>query len=181
MDIYNFSPLTGEYVATSTARLDPLEGKPMIPANATDVAPPAALAGHVRIFADGAWSQVEDNRGTAYWADGVRHEINAMGDTVPAGASLSAPPPPPITAAQVKAEANRRILAIVPEWKQRNLTAQAAQLAEKGRGNWSTEELAAWDTGLAIWAQVKEVRDASDLIEETAPIPTDFTDDSYWP
>lgn len=92
---------------------------------------------------------------------------------------LERPAPEP-TAQQIKAEANRRILAIVPDWKQRNLTAQAAQLAEKGRANWTADELAAWDAGLAIWAQVKAIRDASDVIEALSPRPANYVDDAYW-
>jgi hypothetical protein len=70
---------------------------------------------------------------------------------------------------------------IIPEWQQRNLTAQAAQLAEKGRANWTAEELAAWDAGQAIWDQVKAIREASNLIEAMEPIPTDYTDNGFWP
>jgi hypothetical protein len=87
----------------------------------------------------------------------------------------------PITAEQIKAEAHRRIVAIIPGWQQRNLTAQAAQLAEKGRANWTAEELAAWDAGQAIWDQVKAIREASNLIEAMEPIPTDYADNGYWP
>jgi len=91
------------------------------------------------------------------------------------------PEPDPITADQVKAEAYRRIIAICPEWKQRNLTAQAAILAEKGRANWTAEELAAWDAGEAIWQQIAAVRAASDVLEAMDPIPDDYTSDGYWP
>jgi hypothetical protein len=83
--------------------------------------------------------------------------------------------------ARVKAEASRRILEVVPEWKQRNLTAQAAQLAEKGRANWTAEDLAAWNAGMAIWAQVAAVRAASDAIEAMAEIPADVADPALWP
>lgn len=82
---------------------------------------------------------------------------------------------------RIKAEAHRRIILIIPEWKQRNLTAQAAVLAEKGRANWTAEELAAWDAGEAVWAQVQAVRTASDALEAIDPIPTDITADQYWP
>ena len=96
--------------------------------------------------------------------------------------------PPVPTAAEVrarmilwvKAEAERRILAIVPAWKQRNLLARAALLAEKGRDAWSDAELAEWNAGEAIWAQVVAIRTASDRIEAMTPIPDDFTADSHW-
>jgi len=90
------------------------------------------------------------------------------------------PTPAPITAQQVKDEAYRRIIAICPEWKQRNLTAQAAILAEKGRANWTAEELAAWEDGEAIWAQIAAVRAASDVLEAMDPIPDDYIDDKHW-
>lgn len=90
-------------------------------------------------------------------------------------------PPTPTTPQQVKDEAYRRIIAICPEWKQRNLTAQAAILAEKGRANWTADELAAWEAGEAIWSEIAEVRTASDTIEAMDPIPLDYTDDKYWP
>jgi hypothetical protein len=80
----------------------------------------------------------------------------------------------------VKAEAARRILEICPEWKQRNLTAQAAILAKKGEANWTPEEQAAWGAGEEIWAQIAAIRAKSDALEAMDPIPADFKDDSYW-
>lgn len=81
----------------------------------------------------------------------------------------------------VKAEAYRRIIAICPEWKQRNLTAQAAILVDKGRANWTTQELAAWDAGAALLADIAAIRAASDTIETADPRPSDVTDDAHWP
>lgn len=83
--------------------------------------------------------------------------------------------------AAIKAEARRRIAEFVPEWKQRNLTAQASILAEKGRANWTAQELAAWEAGEAVWAQVEAIRAASDALEAMDPLPTDYADDTYWP
>lgn len=86
----------------------------------------------------------------------------------------------PATAEMVKTEAGRRIVAICPEWKQRNLTAQAAQLAKKGQANWTPEEQAAWDAGEALWNQIAAIRTKSDLLEAMDPIPVDYTLDTYW-
>ncbi len=86
----------------------------------------------------------------------------------------------PATAERVKAEAYRRIIAICPEWKQRNLTAQAAQLAKKGEANWTPEEAAAWAAGEAIWNQIAAIRAASDVLEAMDPIPMDYPLDMYW-
>lgn len=79
----------------------------------------------------------------------------------------------------VKAEAYRRIIALCPEWKQRNLTAQAAQLAKKGEANWTQAEADAWAAGEALWTQIAAIRAASDTIEALDPIPDDFSE--YWP
>jgi hypothetical protein len=87
---------------------------------------------------------------------------------------------PAPTEAQVRAEAARRILAIAPEWKQRNLTAQAAILAKKGEANWTPEERAAWDEGEALWNEIAAIRAASDVIEAMDPIPHDYTADARW-
>lgn len=81
---------------------------------------------------------------------------------------------------EVRAAAARRILEICPEWKQRNLTAQAAILAKKGESNWTPEEAAAWAAGEFIWGQIANIRAKSDILEAMDEIPADFTDDSYW-
>lgn len=93
------------------------------------------------------------------------------------------PPLPTLTEhiAATKAESSRRIVAILPEWKQRNLTAQAAILAEKGRANWTADELAAWEAGAALWAKVAAIRAASDVIEAMEPIPRHVSADDLWP
>lgn len=82
---------------------------------------------------------------------------------------------------QVKAEAYRRIITICPEWQQRNLTAQAAQLAKKGEANWTPEEAAAWAAGETLWGQIAAIRAASDVIEAMDPIPANFYDLPDWP
>lgn len=79
----------------------------------------------------------------------------------------------------VKAEANRRILELLPEWKQRNLTAQAAILLEKGRANWTSDEAQAWTDGEELWGQVNTIRAASNRIEALPP-ETDLSDDALW-
>ena len=97
------------------------------------------------------------------------------------GTDYAPPAPANVTVDQVKAEAQRRILTIVPEWKQRNLTARGTVLAKKGEPNWTAAEQTEWDAGEAIWAQVEAIRAASDVLEATAPIPQDFTDNKHWP
>lgn len=65
----------------------------------------------------------------------------------------------------VKARTMSQILALCPEWKQRNLTAQAAVLVKKGVQNWTADDQAAWDAGEAIWSQIAALRAASDILE----------------
>lgn len=67
--------------------------------------------------------------------------------------------------AAVKAEAGRRILAIIPDWQQRNLTARAAVLAAKGQANWTADEAAEWSAGQALWNRANAIRTASNAIE----------------
>ena len=89
----------------------------------------------------------------------------------------------PVTAAEVKAEAYRRIIRIIPEWKQRNLTARAAELAMKvaAGGTLTAAEQGEWDAGQVIWDKIKAVRAASDTIEAMSPIPRDFRARAEWP
>jgi len=63
---------------------------------------------------------------------------------------------------RVKAEAGSRILAVLPDWKQRNLTARAVELTALGQANWSAEELAEWQAGQALWDWVKATRAATE-------------------
>jgi len=91
--------------------------------------------------------------------------------------------------ADIKVEANRRILAIVPEWKQRNLTAQAAQFAKQVADGipLTVEQQAMWDAGVAIWTEVAAIRTKSDELEASVDpmdletVQTfDVTDDATW-
>lgn len=80
----------------------------------------------------------------------------------------------------VKQEAGRRILAIAPEWKQRNMLARSAQFLRIGEANLTQEQR---DEVLAIeliWETIQMIRAKSDLIEAMDPIPPDYTDDKYW-
>ncbi len=84
--------------------------------------------------------------------------------------------------AAIKAEAYRRIVAIIPEWKQRNLTAEGVELLSKlADGQTLTaQEQTARTKNLAMWAQVKAIRTKSNELEAMDPVPDDFTDDKYW-
>lgn len=70
--------------------------------------------------------------------------------------------------AETKAEANRRILAILPEWKQRNYTARAVE--KVAAGEVGDDE---WNAMSAAWTAIKAVRVASDAIEAEIATLTD--------
>lgn len=57
--VYNYHPVTLEYVGSSEATESPLEpGVYLIPAHATEIAPPAKQDGNVRVFKNDKWGYV---------------------------------------------------------------------------------------------------------------------------
>ena len=63
MKIYNYHRDTGEFINESIANESPLEpGVYLIPANATQIKPPAVSANEAAVFVDG-WQVVPDFRG----------------------------------------------------------------------------------------------------------------------
>ena len=80
----------------------------------------------------------------------------------------------------VKQEASRRILAIAPDYKQRNMLARSVELLRIGETNLTQEQR---DEVLAIeliWETIQMIRARSNAIESMQPIPPDYTDDKYW-
>jgi len=69
---------------------------------------------------------------------------------------------------ETKAEANRRIVAILPEWKQRNYTARAVE--KLAAGEVGDDE---WNAMNAAWTAIKAIRVASDGIEAEIAALTD--------
>lgn len=68
--------------------------------------------------------------------------------------------------AQIKQAASDHILAVLPEWKQANMTARAVELAEIRESREMTAEESAEHQALhAAWAWVRSVRTASDVAE----------------
>lgn len=100
-------------------------------------------------------------------------EIAAMLDDLAA--------PEKVTASDIKAEAERRILRIAPEWRQRNAIARGLELLEKRDGG--TALTAAEEAERAaiqgMWSAIKAIRARSDELERT--LPDDYQDDARWP
>lgn len=79
----------------------------------------------------------------------------------------------------IKAEARRRILAVMPEWKQANATARMLEKLSLGE----TAD-AEWQQGQSAWNWIKSVRAHSDELEAQAafaedPLSIDIT--AGWP
>lgn len=68
--------------------------------------------------------------------------------------------------AQIKQDAAEHILAVLPQWKQANMTARAVELAEIRESRAMTaDESAQHQALLGAWAWVRSVRTASDVAE----------------
>lgn len=77
----------------------------------------------------------------------------------------------PIRARQINAEAYLRIVAIAPEYKQRNMLAKGLALLNKGKENWTPLEAAVVADLEATWATIDAIRAASDEAIETGSDP----------
>lgn len=95
MNIYNYHPVTKEYLSTSTARVDPLEpDRLLIPAFATDTPAPSVGKNEVAVF-DDKWIIKKDLRGVVYWLeDRSEHVITRIGEIVPVDGFSKKPPTP---------------------------------------------------------------------------------------
>ena len=97
MKIWDISPVDGTVINHDgrDCPLDPMNGRPKVPGNATTSPPPTTGENEAATFVGDAWTVVADWRGHVYWrADGSRHEISELGVEPPADALDEAPPEP---------------------------------------------------------------------------------------
>jgi hypothetical protein len=115
--VYKYDEKTKEYLGKTEALLDPLETQLqqkeiyLLPADATFSAP-TLQQGYVSVFKEGAWENIEDNRGKEYWLPEDKYgaparEIKELGP-LPEGAMLTAPER---TLDEVKADKVQRLKA----------------------------------------------------------------------
>nr|DAM44360.1 MAG TPA: tail fiber assembly protein [Caudoviricetes sp.] len=115
--IYKYDEKTKEYLGKAEALLDPLETQLqqkeiyLLPADATFSAP-TLQEGYVSVFKEGAWENLEDNRGKEYWLQEDTYgtparEMKELGP-LPEGATLKAPER---TLDEVKADKVQRLKA----------------------------------------------------------------------
>ncbi len=81
LTIYNFHPVTGEFVGSSAADPSPREqGVWLVPAYATQTAPPAKPEGEAVVFKDGQWTTIPDYRGETWWYQGKEAIVSFIGE-----------------------------------------------------------------------------------------------------
>jgi hypothetical protein len=86
-----------------------------------------------------------------------------------------------VTKEMIKAEAQRRILARLPYWKQSNYNAKMNELnmLHNINGSWTAEEQAIVDYLKSEWLWAEGIRNKSDELELS--LPEDYQDDEHWP
>jgi len=120
------------------------------------------------------YEEVGKSHGQHQSLTGPTHSLN--GDTITATYEAVYDPVEHIREQKIsacKATAGSLIVQFIPEYKQRNLLAQGVILGDKGRANWTAEELAAWDAAQVIWGIVSAVRTASNDFEVAIAAETD--------
>lgn len=138
MKIYNYHPITGEYIGESHADESPLEqGVYLIPACATEVMPPIVGEKEAAVFVDGAWLVVKDYRRTTVYDTANREAVvvEKLG-TLPPNYTET-PPPADITAKWDSAA--RQWIADLPAMQ--NLKWDEIKAAREAAGNAPIEYL----------------------------------------
>lgn len=94
MQIHHYHNETGEYVGTTEAFLDPIEKTPLIPAYATNQAPPEIGVEQVAVFGGDSWTVKDDYRGKEYWSADKEYlgVVDFIG-SLPSGATTVKPLP----------------------------------------------------------------------------------------
>lgn len=70
----------------------------------------------------------------------------------------------------IKEQARKRILAVLPEWKQANATARAVEMVASGQASGPE-----WEAMQTAWAWVKAIREYSNSLEQQAAQMSDPT------
>lgn len=94
--VYNLTHSSHELLSVSDADESPLEpGVYLLPALATFDEPPPQLPGKVRQYKDGAWIQVDENRGSWFLADQSQIEVVELSGEFDTTGKTRTPPPGP--------------------------------------------------------------------------------------
>ncbi len=107
------------------------------------------------------WSEMLANQGKRRWNGHALEEYSSAFD-------------PALVLAFIKGAAYDVILAIVPMWKQINMTAKSVEIADKkAQGTATDEEVALSEQIRAVWAKTEAVRAKSDELEEAYVLAAD--------
>lgn len=180
MNIYNYHPVTGEFLNESEARVDPLDPENhLIPADATTENPPTGGQDETPVFDGGTWILTPDHRGKICYVKDTREAVvlDDLGD-IPATLTKLVPTDfsewdggqwvidkPAAVAAKTNIcnnEAERRISLIMPDWMNRRHREQK-DLVTKGKRPSTKLPEAEYELKQE---QCDAVRDASDTIND---------------
>ena len=148
MKLYHYDN-EGIYIGELEARQNPRTGEALIPANVTELAPPVTGENQVATFKESAWKIEDDFRGVKYWdADGKEHTIEEIGETIPNGALMEAPP-------QSLEESQSQALSQIENDYATALLASVGNPTEAERDTWpiKRECALAYQAGVATEAQ----------------------------
>jgi hypothetical protein len=97
MQVYNYHPITGEYVGKGVADPSPAEpGEFLLPAFSTSIEPPVPGSNQAAVYQSGAWALVPDYRGSTWWKqDGTQYIIDELG-TAPEATDTDHDPRPSV-------------------------------------------------------------------------------------
>lgn len=117
--IYDYKEDTGELIGSRTARLDPLDGLPLVPRNATLETPPEVDDNQVAVFSNNLWSTVSDYRGDYWDVDGNSVLVTELGESLPQGL-LTVKPAPTDASYAATHRATRNYLLSETDWRFRS-------------------------------------------------------------
>jgi len=131
MKIYNYHPVTKEYVSESLADADPLNvGGWLIPSNATNIAPPNTGNHEASIFMNNNWVIVADFRGFKYFQnDGTEITIEDLGKSPTDDPEYYGNDAPQLSLSELKSLKNTEINAARLSANQTTFTYQGKQVA----------------------------------------------------
>lgn len=170
MKVYNYHPVTKEFISETDADESPLEpGVFIIPGSATTVAAGTPADGSKRVFSTGTqlWSDVEDHRGVDIYATatGASQKVQDLGP-VPAGFTLLVPGEN--TSWNGSAWAFDSAKALVKIRAQRNGKLMASDFTQLPDVLLTVEQKAAWAT------YRQELRDFPETCNPASPVwPTE--------
>jgi len=162
--VYNYHPVTKQYLGKSIADISPLDDEILVPANATLEAAPSVVDNKVPAFINDAWLLVEDRLGQSVWLpDGTEIEIVSLDQDIPTDALDEEPDLRTLDA--VKAEAISTVNFKHAEFL-RQLTGNATI---EERDTWQAKALAAEAVlaGSASEIQTKMLATEAGLVGET--------------